>query len=320
MPSSRANAIPAVISLVRQLKPKSILDVGVGFGKWGHLFREYTDILESEFEPKRYHKANWQIRLDGIEGHEAYLTEMHRYLYDQIHVGDACELIGTLPPYDLIFAGDIIEHLEKPAGLKFLSQAFALARKAVIVTTPREQTGQEDLCGNPLERHRSLWSPKDFRAFEGAVVKTIDHSILMAVIPKPGAVPLLCEPALPPKGEDAQRTARARRELIERIPIDESFILVDEEQIRHQLPHRASIPFLENDGQYWGQPADDKAAIAAFQAIASRGVKFIAFFWGAFWWLDYYVGFKDFLETWGLKVHDTKSLIIYAQRRASPAK
>ncbi len=39
MPSSRPNIIPIVIHLIRQLKPRSILDVGVGFGKWGHLFR-----------------------------------------------------------------------------------------------------------------------------------------------------------------------------------------------------------------------------------------------------------------------------------------
>ncbi len=54
MPSSRPNTIPTVIHLVRQLKPKSILDVGVGFGKWGHLFREYTDINEAENDPARY--------------------------------------------------------------------------------------------------------------------------------------------------------------------------------------------------------------------------------------------------------------------------
>ena len=50
MPSSRPNTIPTVIHLVRQIKPKSILDVGVGFGKWGHLFREYTDINEAEHD------------------------------------------------------------------------------------------------------------------------------------------------------------------------------------------------------------------------------------------------------------------------------
>src|SRR5512139_1422101 len=110
MPSSRPNTIPTVINLVRQLKPRSILDVGVGFGKWGHLFREYTDILEAEHDPARYRREKWQVRIEGIEGHAAYLTPMHDFLYDQIHVGNAAVLMKGLPKYDLVFLGDIIEH------------------------------------------------------------------------------------------------------------------------------------------------------------------------------------------------------------------
>src|SRR6266513_2109335 len=108
MPSRTPTTIPTVIHLVRQLKPRSILDVGIGFGKWGHLFREYTDILEAERDPRRYERKNWQVKIDGIEGHAAYLTEMHRYLYDEIHVGDALDLIRKVSIYDLIFFGDII--------------------------------------------------------------------------------------------------------------------------------------------------------------------------------------------------------------------
>src|SRR4030095_10541174 len=109
MPSSRPNAIPTIIHLVRQLKPRSILDVGVGFGKWGHLFREYTDILEAERDPARYQRQNWQVRIDGIEGFPDYLTDMHRFIYNSIHCGDARLLIRSLGQYDLIFFGDIIE-------------------------------------------------------------------------------------------------------------------------------------------------------------------------------------------------------------------
>src|SRR5215813_9744166 len=117
MPSSRPNTIPTVVHLLRQLRPNSILDVGVGFGKWGHLFREYTDILEAEQDPMRYQRSHWRVRIDGIEGHAAYLTDMHRFLYNEIHVGEAGALMKTLPNYDLIFLGDILEHFERSAGL-----------------------------------------------------------------------------------------------------------------------------------------------------------------------------------------------------------
>src|SRR5882762_8410964 len=124
MPSSRPNTIPTVIHLVRQLKPRSILDVGIGFGKWGHLFREYTDIQEAENDPSRYERKNWRVRIDGIEGFAGYVTEMHRYLYNDIHLGNACELMARLPRYDVVFMGDIIEHFDKEAGLKLLREAF----------------------------------------------------------------------------------------------------------------------------------------------------------------------------------------------------
>src|SRR2546429_1935680 len=103
MPSSRPNAIPTVIRLARQLKPGSILDIGVGFGKWGHLFREYTDIQQAEREPERYQRQNWRLKIDGIEGHAPYLTEMHRYLYNEIYLGDALAILEKLSTYDLIF-------------------------------------------------------------------------------------------------------------------------------------------------------------------------------------------------------------------------
>src|SRR5258706_12960845 len=101
MPSSRPNTMPTVIRLIRQLKPQSILDVGVGFGKWGHLFREYTDINEAERDPRRYEKKHWQVKIDGIEGHSAYITDMHRYLYDEIHLGDGGQWFEQLSHYDL---------------------------------------------------------------------------------------------------------------------------------------------------------------------------------------------------------------------------
>src|SRR6185503_3287523 len=164
MPSSRPNTIPIVIHLLRQLQPRSILDVGVGFGKWGHLFREYTDINEAERDPKRYQREHWQVRIDGLEGHAAYLTDMHRFLYNEIHVGDALAVLPTLARYDLVFLGDIIEHFEKARGRQLLDETLRHANQAVVLTTPKYETAQDDLCQNELERHRSLWSARDFRA------------------------------------------------------------------------------------------------------------------------------------------------------------
>jgi hypothetical protein len=296
MPSSRPNTIPIVIHLLRQLQPRSILDVGVGFGKWGHLFREYTDILEAEHNPPRYQRENWQVRIDGIEGHPGYLTDMHRFLYNQIYIGDAREIIAKAKSYDLIFMGDILEHFEKEPGWQLLHDVFAKANQAVILTTPKYETAQADLCGNELERHRSLWSTRELLQFPGARVKTVDRATLLAVLPKPGLPALQLKPASQPGAATARRLRRTVERLAALVPLDSKFILVDEEQLRHQLPHNQALPFLENDGAYWGPPQDDATAIRELERLRQAGSRLLVFVWSSFWWLDYYRGFHQYLR------------------------
>ena len=311
MPSSRPNTIPTVIHLVRQLQPRSILDVGVGFGKWGHLFREYTDILEAEHDPARYRRENWRVRIDGIEGFPDYLTEMHRYLYNEIHPGDARALIRTLPVYDLIFMGDVLEHMTKSDGRQFLSDALAHASKAVLVTTPKYETEQADLCGNDLEQHRSLWSVRDFRQFEGAAAKTVDRATLLVVLPKPGMPPLKITPPRQPGAAVSRRLRESRRALSELIPQDEAFILVDEDQLRTELPHCRAVPFLEKDGQYWGPPADDATAIRELERLRAAGATRIVFVWPCFWWLKHYAGLHRHLREQFACVLEDDRLVVF---------
>jgi len=296
MPSSRPNTIPIVIHLLRQFQPKSVLDVGIGFGKWGHLFREYTDINEAERDPARYQRKNWRVRIDGIEGHAAYLTPMHRFLYNTIHVGDACPLMKHLSRYDLIFMGDVIEHLEKVAGLRLFRDAVAKAKKGLIVSTPKYETGQSGLCGNELERHRSLWSARDFEPFGRVIVRTVDRATLLAVLVKPGIPIPVCTPPMPMKRADARRFQKCKDELIDLIAPGEPFILVDQEQLRGDLPHTGAIPFPERDGQYWGPPGDDDTAIRELERLRKAGARYIAFIWATFWWLDHYRRFDAFLR------------------------
>ncbi len=311
MPSSRPNTIPTVIHLVRQFNPQSILDVGIGFGKWGHLFREYTDIHEAERDPARYERRHWCVRIDGIEGYAAYVTEMHRYLYNDIHIGNAIELIKTLPVYDLVFLGDIIEHLEKATGRQLLRDALDHARKAVIVSTPKYETAQADLCGNEFERHRSLWRAGDFRAFERAVVKTIDRATLLAVLLKPGVPTPVCAPPMQPKPRDARRLRECCAALSRLVPRDQPFILVDEEQIRSELPHAHVLPFLERDGQYWGPPPDDATAVRELERLLKAGAGFIAFAWPCFWWLEHYPVFHAYLREHYPCVQADERLVIF---------
>jgi hypothetical protein len=186
MPSSRPDSIPAVISLVWQISPASILDVGVGFGKWGGLFREYTDIILSERDTDRYDKPNWKVTIEGIEAFPRYLTMLHAYAYDRIHTGDVRDVLPTLGKYDLVFMGDMIEHLPKPDGMRVIKQALNQSAHYVIITTPRRETGQEALCNNQYEVHRALWHPRDFVGLGSCDIAVLPNDILLAIFRKPG--------------------------------------------------------------------------------------------------------------------------------------
>jgi glycosyltransferase involved in cell wall biosynthesis len=59
---------------------------------------------------------------------------------------------------------------------------------------------------------------------------------------------------------------------------------------------RCRLPFLEHEGQYWGQPNDDDTAIRALERLRRRGASFVVFVWATFWWLEFYSGLHEHLR------------------------
>jgi hypothetical protein len=156
MPTSFHHHISKMMDWVVRLQPKAVLDVGVGFGKWGFLCREYLDVFQG-----RYTRVDWQCRIEGIEAFPAYATPTYEYVYDKVHYGDVREVLPMLSGYDLIIIGDVIEHFEKEIGLALLAE---LRRRSafVLVSSPTEFYPQGDAFENEFERHLSFWNIDDF--------------------------------------------------------------------------------------------------------------------------------------------------------------
>ncbi|HOT98867.1 MAG TPA: class I SAM-dependent methyltransferase [bacterium] len=159
MPSSQPDNISTVVKWIVEIDPVSVLDVGVGFGKYGVLAREYTDIRHG-----RYHRQDWKVVIDGIEVFQPYYNPIWE-IYDRIYSEDLVELLPHLKNYELILLCDVIEHLEKPIGLAVLAECRRMATRAVIVSTPLGYYPQEAMHGNKYERHRSEWTEKEFPGF-----------------------------------------------------------------------------------------------------------------------------------------------------------
>jgi glycosyltransferase involved in cell wall biosynthesis len=93
------------------------------------------------------------------------------------------------------------------------------------------------------------------------------------------------------------RFVAAREEIVRLIPISATLILVDQEEVGRELVSgRKMYPFLERDGEYWGAPENDETAIRELERLRRTGATFLVFAWPAFWWLEHYGGFRQYLE------------------------
>lgn len=149
------------LNKIIQLQPKSVLDVGCGFGKWGYLCREYLDVF-----PGRPFKEQWTTRIDGIEFFESYIMEHQRFLYSNIMIGDVRDLCKEIDQYDLIIAGDVIEHMFKDEAEAVVETLYARANQLLMVNIPLGPGWiHPEAYGNPAELHRSEWYVEDFQPF-----------------------------------------------------------------------------------------------------------------------------------------------------------
>ena len=156
------------IELIRKLDPQSILDAGAGFGRWGILFREFLEIWDGA----RY-EGNWQRIIDAVEIYPGYIKEYHKYFYTNIYIQDAAAFIeSTENRYDLINFGDVIEHLDKPSGIKMIDNALAKSRYVLINIPIGKFWPQDGSKENPYEAHRSIWYNNDFTKYKYHKIKT----------------------------------------------------------------------------------------------------------------------------------------------------
>ena len=162
MPVGAYQQLSTIADLIVRINPQRTLDVGMGFGTYGTLVREYLDLWDNANETKMY---AWKRTLDGIEIFEKYITPVHRFLYDNIYIGDARAIIPTLGKhYNLVIFSDVIEHLTPEDGRKILSDMLTISDN-VIISTPKNAKAQGAQYGNEHERHISQWHEKDFQEF-----------------------------------------------------------------------------------------------------------------------------------------------------------
>jgi len=179
LPTSQLNQVPQIIELILFTNPEKMLDVGVGFGKYGFLSREYLELWDDK---RRYsnwtNRSNWTKRIDGIEVFKEYLTPVHNFVYDNVYIGNALDILPTIGiVYDLILLIDVLEHLNYDEGLNLLELCKDKARN-ILISTPKDIGSQEVIVGNPYETHKFQWKKEHFYIFKGQCFFSDQYSLI----------------------------------------------------------------------------------------------------------------------------------------------
>ena len=157
MPSSTYKIINQTIEEVLKVQPKSILDVGVGFGKYGFLCREYLETWKDRVFPNQ-----WCVKIDGIDIFKSYLElEHNKVIYNNLYHGDAVGVLQTLDKYDMIIAMDVIEHMEKNKGIKLVKDILSKSNICIINIPTGDWLHNKIVANNPAEEHQAIWVNED---------------------------------------------------------------------------------------------------------------------------------------------------------------
>lgn len=179
VPTSFLYQLNQIMDLIVRSNPESVLDIGVGFGKYGFLSREYLELWDGR---KTY--GDWKKRIDGIEVFESYLTPVHDYIYDRIYVGNALDVLPTIETkYDLVLLIDILEHFEYEEGVRILEQCMGVGRN-VLIATPKDIHSGDETFGNPYQAHKFQWERKHFEELKelgGPFIMSNEHSLIIYI-------------------------------------------------------------------------------------------------------------------------------------------
>jgi len=176
MPSSAPVFISEICQCVLDTRPRSVLDVGIGFGHYGVLFRNYCDVFCGRYTPEE-----WQTRIVGIEAFPEYVHNASRYIYDEIITDDVSQVVELLPTFDLIYAGDVIEHLPKELGVWVINELRKRCRRMICQVPLGMGWAQGEVFGNEYEVHRAVWTERDFDGWDVKVRKFRGKEIGLAI-------------------------------------------------------------------------------------------------------------------------------------------
>lgn len=187
MPTGIVEKIPLIMRAIKTRHQShgritSVLDIGIGWGKFGILCREY---LSSNYDAMKTDEDDWEFRLDGVEICQNYIMKYIHALYTHvwpIDVRDFCnEPEVWIHPWswDLVLMIDVLEHISKEDGHKVLQTLLEYTRWLVI-SVPTKLIPQNVKVYHPQEQHLCCWQLEDLDPY--AIDEVIENDWNLLVI------------------------------------------------------------------------------------------------------------------------------------------
>lgn len=121
------HAVPTLVEAIAKLDPESILDVGVGFGKYGVLLREALEIPQN-----RYDKQSWKIRIDGVEAFEKYRNPLHDFAYNHLYYEAIENLLPCLSTMTLYSSSMCLSTLRKKMAREYSKNSYGIQERLFL--------------------------------------------------------------------------------------------------------------------------------------------------------------------------------------------
>lgn len=150
---SQHNYVDVNLILKLQVDENTILDCGCGIGTWGLMIKQrypYKTLIGVDL---------WRSYLFKARDIDEYASVFH---------GTITHLPFRDDTFDLCLAIEVIEHLNKADGYKFLDEAKRVCRTILLSTPADFMEPHSDLL---TEQHLSLWCPDALRDVGFEIVK-----------------------------------------------------------------------------------------------------------------------------------------------------
>lgn len=158
MPTSSSENKHIVLDWKKAIKPKVVVDIGVGQGTYAKLARDFKNKEETWLGIEIFYPYVSQFKLKKLY-HKVIISDV-RYT----HLG----LIHKKP--DLVIIGDVLEHMKKDQAKRVIGRLHSWA-KNVIISIPLRHREQGQHFGNPFETHVDHWGNAEMLEFLGDTLK-----------------------------------------------------------------------------------------------------------------------------------------------------